>query len=99
MSLAKKISDLRPVGPGLPCGVGKILADLSGEDKKALEMLMNSKPVPGGVSNRMIFALLDEEGYKIAFASVRLHRSKQCRCFIGKNSPFRKTKIETDINA
>jgi hypothetical protein len=65
MSLAKKISDLRPVGPGLPCGVGKILADLSGEDKKALEMLMNSKPTPGGVSNRMIFSLLDEEGLSL----------------------------------
>lgn len=99
MSLAQKINDLQPIGPGLPCGVGKILADLEGEDKTALEMLMDTKPMPNGVSNRMIFNLLDGEGYKIAFASVRLHRAKQCRCFIGKNSPFRKSQQKIENNS
>lgn len=98
MSLAKKISELKPVGPGLPCGIGKILLQLEGEDREALNMLVKSPYVSGGVSNRMIFDLLDSEGYKIALASVRLHRSKQCRCYIGKNSIYRASSNNEKIN-
>ncbi len=98
-SLAEKIKEIgNSKGPGLPCGVGKIISELDGEDKSALEMLMSSKPSPNGISNRLIFSLLDQEGYKIAFASVRLHRSKMCRCFIGKNSSFRNTVEKQVIN-
>lgn len=89
MSLAEKINLLKPPAPGLPCGISKILDSLSGEDKKALELVMESRPEKGSISNRQIHALLLAEGYDLAFASVRLHRSKHCRCYIGKNGKLR----------
>ncbi len=89
MSLAEKISSLSQTGPGLPCGIGKLLTQLNDVDKEALVAVFNANPYPNGVSNRLIFKILSEEGYNVAFASVRLHRSKNCRCFIGKDSPHR----------
>ena len=90
MSLAKKLTELSPPAAGLPCGISKILSVLEGEDKKALEAIMGSPALRGGISNRQIHEILLNEGYDIAFASVRLHRSKQCRCFVGKDSEVRK---------
>ena len=89
MSLAERINKLTPTGPGLPCGIGKLISQLDEVDKEALVALFNATPYPNGVSNRLIFRILEEEGYNIAFASIRLHRGKNCRCFIGKNSPHR----------
>ena len=90
MSLAKKMTELAPSAVGLPCGVEKTLRVLNEEDKKALEAIMNSPVIRGGISNRQIHEILLAEGYDVAFASVRLHRSKQCRCFVGKESDLRK---------
>ena len=93
MSLAERINKLTPTGPGLPCGVGKLVSQLGDVDREALIALFNASPYPNGVSNRLIFRILEEEGYNIAFASIRLHRSKNCRCFIGKNSPHRNNPV------
>ncbi len=90
MSLAKKLTELAPPAVGLPCGVGKTLKILNDEDRQALEAVMNAPVIRGGVSNRQIHEILLAEGYDIAFASVRVHRSKQCRCFVGKDSELRK---------
>lgn len=90
MSLAKKLTELAPPPVGLPCGVEKTLKVLNDEDRKALEAIMNSPVMRGGISNRQIHEILLAEGYDVAFASVRLHRSKQCRCFVGKESELRK---------
>lgn len=90
MSLAKKLTELAPPAVGLPCGVAKVLGVLQGDDKKALETIMDSPVMRGGISNRQIHEILLTEGYDVAFASVRLHRSKQCRCFVGKESELRK---------
>lgn len=90
MGLAKKLTELAPPAVGLPCGVAKVLGILVGDDKKALETIMDSPVMRGGISNRQIHEILLTEGYDVAFASVRLHRSKQCRCFVGKESELRK---------
>jgi len=89
MSLAEKLSSLTPSAPGLPCGIARILSQLDEKDKEALEAVMSVRSVPGGISNRQVHDILLNEGHDIAFASIRLHRSKQCRCFIGKNSERR----------
>lgn len=89
MSLAAKLSELAPSSPGLPCGIARILQKLDGDDKFALEAIANTHYVSGGVSNRQIHEILLSEGYDIAFSSIRLHRSKHCRCYIGKNSEVR----------
>ena len=90
MSLAKKLTELAPPSVGLPCGVDKTLKILNDEDRKALEAIMDSPVIRGGVSNRQIHEILLAEGYDVAFASVRVHRSKQCRCFVGRDSELRK---------
>lgn len=78
-----------PTVPGLPCGVKKVLQQLEGADRDALQNIMDMRSYPIGVSNRQIHAILLDEGYDIAFASIRLHRSKQCRCYVGKYSEKR----------
>lgn len=89
MSLAKKLSLLSPSAPGLPCGISKIIETVSEEDRTALELVMDTKAGKGSISNRQIHELLLTEGFDIAFASIRLHRSKQCRCYTGKNGKLR----------
>ena len=90
MGLAERLDKLEPSAPGLPCGISKILNGLNEKDKTALDVIMSTPSKPSGISNRAIHEILLTEGYDIEFASVRLHRSKQCRCFIGKNSEIRK---------
>ena len=84
MALADKLKQLTPSVPGLPCGISLVLNSLTGEDKTALEVVMDSPSIKGTVSNRQIHKLLISEGYEIAFSSIRLHRSKQFRCYTGK---------------
>ena len=89
MSLAKKLSELAPTSPGLPCGVARILEKLTGDDKVALETIASTHYQTGGVSNRQLHEALLSEGFDIAFSSIRLHRTKVCRCYVGKNSEKR----------
>lgn len=89
VGLAERLINIDPTVPGLPCGVKKVLQQLSGADRQALQNIMDMRSYPIGVSNRQIHAILLDEGYDIAFASVRLHRSKQCRCYVGKYSEKR----------
>jgi hypothetical protein len=84
VTLAEKLNQMTPSSPGLPCGISLVLNVLTGEDKKALEVVMGSPSIKGSISNRQIHKLLLSEGYEIAFSSIRLHRSKQCRCYTGK---------------
>lgn len=91
MGLADKLNQINPTFPGLPCGIARILDSLTDEkDKTALENIMNMRSYPIGISNRQIHDILMSEGYDVAFASVRLHRSKQCRCYVGKDSVKRR---------
>lgn len=90
MSLANKLKTATRTETGLPCGVGKILQKLEGEDKEALEIIFSSRSVRGTISNRQVYEILISEGHDVAFASIRLHRLNQCRCFLGINSPLRK---------
>jgi len=85
MGLAEKLQALPPSVAGLPCGVAKVLFSLEQTDREALEAVMAIRSVPGStISNRQIHEILISEGHDIAFASIRLHRSKQCRCFVSK---------------
>ena len=90
MSLADKLSTLAPSAPGLQCGIDKILRKSEEKDRDALISVMSTPAIKGSISNVQIHKLLISEGYDIAFASIRLHRSKRCRCFIGRDSELRK---------
>ena len=90
MSLAEKLKTATRSEPGLPCGVGKLLQKLEGEDKEALEIIFSSRSRSGTISNRQVHDILISEGHDVAFASIRLHRLQQCRCYTGKNSLLRR---------
>jgi hypothetical protein len=89
VSLAEKLNSATRTQPGLPCGVGKLLTELKGEDKEALEIIFSTRSLPGTVSNRQVHKILLEEGYEIAFASITLHRRKQCRCFTSRDQAYK----------
>lgn len=90
MSLAERLKSANRSEPGLPCGIGKILSEVEGEDKEALEIVFATRSVAGTISNRQIHEILISEGHDVAYASIALHRRQQCRCFTGKNSKVRK---------
>jgi hypothetical protein len=85
MSIAEKLQAAQRNSPGLPCGVAKVLDSLEGEDKKALQVIFSTRSVAGTISNRQVHQILLDEGHEIAFASISLHRRKQCRCFTSRN--------------
>lgn len=89
MSLSDKLKELTGSSPGLPCGVAKVKEFMSEEDYSALESVLSIRYKSGGISNRKIQALLISEGYDISYASLTLHRRRECRCFMGKNGIFR----------
>jgi hypothetical protein len=87
MSLSDRFSDIAPSESGLPCGIAKILKDMPDKDVKALEAVLAVKTSDSRrISNRQIQNVLLSEGYDIAYASIALHRRKQCRCFVGKST-------------
>ena len=97
MSLSKKLKTATRSETGLPCGVSRLLATVSKEDREALEVIFSTKAGNGSVSNLKIHEIISSEGHNVAFASVRLHRSKTCRCYIGKTIQLKKhlnSKIE-----
>lgn len=91
------LTEKRPQGPGLPCGVGKIIESVGEDDKKALEFVFASPSSAGGITNVQIHKILLEEGHVVAFASVRMHRAKRCRCYVGKTVAFDKKKAELSV--
>jgi hypothetical protein len=89
MGLAEKLSTAKRTEPGLPCGISKVMSEVKGEDRKALEIVLSSPTKGTNISNRQIHEILLGEGYDVAYSSVALHRRQQCRCFVGKNSERR----------
>lgn len=90
MSLSEKLKTATKSEPGLPCGISKLLSTVSDEDREALEIIFSTKAGNGSISNLKIHEIICSEGHNIAFASVRLHRAKACRCYIGKTSHIKK---------
>ncbi len=86
MSLADKLKEATRSSPGLPCGIAKLMASVSKEDREALEIVFSTKSVRGTISNVQLHELLLGEGHDVAFASIRLHRGQRCRCYIGQEA-------------
>lgn len=92
MSLLEKLEEATrtgSVGPGLPCGVTVLLEKLEGEEKKALELILSTPAGKDTVPNTKLHKILISEGHNIAFASIRHHRAKECRCFTGAHGLLR----------
>ena len=82
MSLAERLSEMKPKDPGLPCGIARISKDLSDEDRASLEAVMFAENRI--ISNAQLHELLIDEGYDVSYSSISLHRRRQCRCFKGR---------------
>lgn len=83
-SLVEKLNSTKRTHPGLPCGIKLILDKLEGEERKALELVFETKPQVGNISNVQLHDILVSEGHNVAYASVRMHRRKRCRCYVSK---------------
>jgi hypothetical protein len=83
-SLVEKLNNSKRTHPGLPCGIKLILDKLEGDEKKALELVFDTKPEVGNISNIQLHDILVSEGHNVAYASVRMHRRKRCRCYVSK---------------
>ena len=94
MSLADKLNNAKRSETGLPCGVAKLLSEVQGEDKEALDLVFQSRSISGTISNRQIYDILLSEKHDISYSSVALHRRQQCRCFVGRNSQTRQQLTE-----
>ena len=84
MSLVERLANAKPKESGLPCGVSKVLSEMSKEDSEALQEVLFAQPRT--ISNSQLQEILLQEGYDISRASVALHRRHQCRCFVGRSS-------------
>jgi hypothetical protein len=84
MSLVERLAKAKPKESGLPCGVSKVLGEMSKEDNEALQEVLFVQPRT--ISNSQLQEILLEEGYDISRTSINLHRRKQCRCFVGRSS-------------
>lgn len=84
MSLIERLANAKPKESGLPCGVAKVLEEMSEDEQDALQEVLFAQPRI--ISNSQLQEILLQEGYDISRASVALHRRKQCRCFVGRSS-------------
>ena len=62
---------------------------LEGEEKKALELIFSKPAGKDTIHNTKLHKILISEGHNIAFASIRHHRAKACRCFTGAHGLLR----------
>lgn len=84
MSLVERLANAKPKESGLPCGMSRVLSQMDSTDKQALEDVLFGQPRT--ISNAQLQEILLDEGYDISSASIKLHRRKQCRCFVGRNA-------------
>ena len=82
MSLAERLAEATPKQGGLPCGISRIMSDMSEEDREALSQTLFSEPRT--ISNTQLHEILVDSGYDISYASIAQHRRKHCRCFLGR---------------
>jgi hypothetical protein len=85
MSLAERLASTQRRGPGLPCSVAIVLAALPDKDAQALrDALAVPKGDPNRLSAQQLSEILREEGHKVPYKSLELHRKGACRCEPGK---------------
>ena len=85
MTLAERLASTQRRGPGLPCSVAIVLETLDDEDAQALrDALAVPKGDPNRLSAQQLSEILREEGHKVPYKSLELHRKGACRCEPGQ---------------
>ena len=84
VSLADRLTSMKPKQSGLPCSMGLALTQMSDADQKTVEDALFSEPRT--LSNMQLVEALQEEGYDVTYSAISLHRRKACRCFIGRQT-------------
>lgn len=68
--------------PGPMCGVERVLADLTGEDRDALNhQVSNEYGQPGVIGAIRLSLLLKQSGIDLSDNTIQRHRRGVCRCF------------------
>lgn len=77
MALADRVTQPAPErAHGLPCSVGRLLADLPEAEADALRHMLGN-----GWSMNQIYDALSDEGHNVGRQTINRHRSRSCRCF------------------
>ena len=85
MTLAERLASTQRRGPGLPCSVAIVLETLDDKDAQALrDALAVPKGDPNRLSAQQLSQILREEGHKVPYKSLELHRKGACRCEPGQ---------------
>ena len=85
MTLAERLASTQRRGPGLPCSVAIVLETLDDKDAQALrDALAVPKGDPSRLSAQQLSEILREEGHKVPYKSLELHRKGACRCEPGQ---------------
>ena len=85
MTLAERLASTQRRGPGLPCSVAIVLETLDDKDAQALrDALAVPKGDPNRLSAQQLSEILREEGHKVPYKSLDLHRKGACRCEPGQ---------------
>lgn len=80
MALSDRVNEKRPATiHGYPCSVGKLLAELEGEEREALLLMLGTPEHRGWAASDIYDALL-AEGHKVGYQTVNRHRGGKCRC-------------------
>lgn len=81
MSLADSLKTAKPYKTSRPCGVSRLLRDLSKKDRDALEATLSiGKGEPGRLSSQQISDILKTEGHNISMKVIEVHRKGACAC-------------------
>ena len=84
MSLSDRLTEASPSRSGKPCGISRVLGELSDKDADALKASMRV-PVgdPARLSSQQISSILKLEGHNVSMKTVEIHRKGACRCVSG----------------
>lgn len=63
-------------GPGLRCGVERLMEKLESGDRKVLQAALDDRDV----EHAAIVRVLKAEGHKLSALTVGRHRNGECRC-------------------
>lgn len=81
MSLADSLKTAQPYKTSRPCGVSRLLKDLSAKDRAALEAaLAIAKGEPGRLSSQQLSDILKAEGHSVSMKVLEIHRKGACAC-------------------
>jgi hypothetical protein len=81
VSLADNLNAAKPYKTSRPCGVARLIEDVSAKDAAALvAALAIRRGEPGRLSNQQLSDILKTEGHSVSMRVLETHRKGACSC-------------------